>query len=1239
MTNASNTNEYNTAGARGSYAGTDESVFGGGATDQLGNNAHDRNAARAIFRGAQEERIRTEFGEQFTEAYIKELRDELLGDFSVPGSLASNRDRYARDMLNPYEMGIRNFARTAPSEREFSTRSVALLPEVRSLGDSSAALRNKALNSYCFWSFDRDDRNSIDVDNTTAPPERQGPAAVMPDQIRNAQLQVPATDALREMLTQKIQSSLAEAVGSMGDLARDSFGDSIRDDLRGVKNFFGLDPAPGYEMSAGTLSVADLTLDNFYWFYYSVYQNRRYITPISDPAVTAGPAPSAPGLVIDIYGDEGMRINQLVALYAAQRGRDIALQIDNELIEQSIRSPDPGIDGATLTEGGSYDANARAYAEQALTRVGGDGTEDLDAEQLARLKRLAEQAFLIDYLPEFAALNQNKRTPLYADPQGRRYFSMVHGQTDTIVNKLLYNGSIQSLEKLLPSEISGLVPQIRLYKIFYDILENGQRGATYEQEVPFEAHVDPQSITSMTNTGIQRGEGAGIVSFDWKLEGQNPFTARRDIYAELKLYFQSMEDFIRRVNLPTVGRGNRPFSYVDLVNIGLVEKTTALAWNPDYFKLKIETGWVPPAEDVFVGTAEERQEKQAAVKASRMSMYLTAIDHNIEVNEFGNVSLTIEYIAWQEGSYFDADSDVLADRNALTARLLRRKKLLDAAATCNEDYIASLTREYQLKIRDEKYNSWQRIMKELYQNNRIFYVPVNTVALNSYINHGRTNFKGIRGLLQNPASPSPINNLNLAAASGEADIEAHLGVTPPAEGQEEDTILKRLTELTYDDAGVQTSVQFFYFGDLMEIALSNISETLANAPPGTDVQGKLDKKMRFIMGPISFKKMTSNADMEMPTTAEQIQRLRDGQPPAPEPESQSSIVYNINIADIPISVNYFVEWFINQALSQERSFYPFLAFVRDLASKLIRSVMSEQGQSFQNIARQNLQLRTLFFSGKAGRDEGGNPEDLLEDRMNVLPIGSDQCCGGAPEGTYSRIDLDDAFNYNRTRLRGSPLLTRPDRGDEAFHYMLMYAITTEAAQNLEGDPVEDAQKGIYHLAIAQDRGILKKVDFTKTNIAGLREARFENDLIGSATGLSILANVYDIKVKMVGNTGFYPGMKMFLDPAGLGGNIGSPTKRGDPAYKLGIGGYHTIYRVESYIESGKFETTLHAIFEGTGGPAALGFNSPNETAEVEEDPTAESGPSSVSSPDNNQCNAATQAVDLLFGKARRSAEG
>ena len=168
-----------------------------------------------------------------------------------------------------------------------------------------------------------------------------------------------------------------------------------------------------------------------------------------------------------------------------------------------------------------------------------------------------------------------------------------------------------------------------------------------------------------------------------------------------------------------------------------------------------------------------------------------------------------------------------------------------------------------------------------------------------------------------------------------------------------------------------------------------------------------------------------------------------------EPEVESQIVYNINIADIPISVNYFIEWFMDQSISRERTIYPFLNFIRDLANKLLTSILSEQAQSFRNITRQNLQLRTNFFSAKAHTDENGQSVDILSSRRNILPQGNQN----------TRINLDAVFDDQRN-LSG-PLLERPGEGEEAYHYMLMYAINTERTQTLVGNIAEDTEKGIY----------------------------------------------------------------------------------------------------------------------------------------------------------------------------------
>ena len=505
-------------------------------------------------------------------------------------------------------------------------------------------------------------------------------------------------------------------------------------------------------------------------------------------------------------------------------------------------------------------------------------------------------------------------------------------------------------------------------------------------------------------------------------------------------------------------------------------------------------------------------------------------------------------------------------------------------------------------------------MRELYENDKIFYLSVNPLEIEGYINYGSTNQGGINGfrdLFRNGNRTSALDNYDVtdstAARNGTDAIvesigEDGLGVTD--EGEEE-TILGRLKDLTYDTSEeVAVDVQFFYFGDLIETALRIISRyegTQDGNQEQTGVIGKIQKKLKFLLGPISFRQYSYAGATYQNVFEQRIENLEleeNNQSDQDLDNLESRLVYNINLADIPISVHYFIEWFMEQSLSRDRTIYPFLTFVRDLANKLLRSVFQDQGQSFKNITRQNLQLRSNVLTAKAAAGEGGVSVDILESRKNIIPFAPNR---------FTRIDVDEAFDNRGV----APLLEAPGDGEDAYNYMLLYAINMESVQELNGDPAMDAEKGIYHLAIAKDRGILKSVSFSKTDIPGLREQRFETGILENATGLAILANVYDITVKLFGNINFVPGMKIYLDPAGLSGEIGSPSDRSSPAYVLGIGGYHTIYRVESYIESGQFETTITAVFEGTGQRPTLGFNTPNNTAE------------------QARCDEARRAVDLL----------
>ena len=59
-------------------------------------------------------------------------------------------------------------------------------------------------------------------------------------------------------------------------------------------------------------------------------------------------------------------------------------------------------------------------------------------------------------------------------------------------------------------------------------------------------------------------------------------------------------------------------------------------------------------------------------------------------------------------------------------------------------------------------------------------------------------------------------------------------------------------------------------------------------------------------------------------------------------------------------------------------------------------------------------------------------------------------------------------------------------------------------------------------------------------MAYLREARFYNQ---GNYGLLQLGAVYNVQLELFGNTLFYPGMEVFVDPRGFGGPQMGPNHR------------------------------------------------------------------------------------------------
>ena len=100
---------------------------------------------------------------------------------------------------------------------------------------------------------------------------------------------------------------------------------------------------------------------------------------------------------------------------------------------------------------------------------------------------------------------------------------------------------------------------------------------------------------------------------------------------------------------------------------------------------------------------------------------------------------------------------------------------------------------------------------------------------------------------------------------------------------------------------------------------------------------------------------------------------------------------------------------------------------------------------------------------------------------------------------------------------------------------------------------------IPHFYIGGQKGILKNVSFSRTQIPGKLEAALAAGEEPARKNL-LFQNKYDAQIEIFGNPVYKPGMLVYLDPRGLG--LGTPegldnikTGEVDFKYDLGIGGY------------------------------------------------------------------------------------
>lgn len=771
---------------------------------------------------------------------------------------------------------------------------------------------------------------------------------------------------------------------------------------------------------------------------------------------------------------------------------------------------------------------------------------ELSEDDIKAKQKFLKQCLLMSRLKDMESINLNDMSNKSAGSvhesipyKGRLYLVDEKDQNkdkSSIINKLLIPNisSIEPFVNITPSEHANLIPKIRLVKVYTE------DGELKEYEFKFPKHTDSKRVNDLFSTDFDRGSDFGIKEFSFSFDGTSPATAKNDITATLKLYFQSFNDFIKD---HPMNDGHR---YVDLLILPSKSdgtpspekigsgNTSPLQFDPSYYRIRADVGWESESAPDHI---------KPAIQKINKTFYLNMVDHEIDIRDDGSIEITVSYRAYIESALKGTTLDALASREARAALEKIRKQYQEVlnSSACTLEQLTTIRAQFLQIEENLRKNAFQSIIKRLVEYGLMKHVTVDSSA-------GETFRK--TGFISAPAVFTGV-----PVGTGEPIKEK----SNPADFTMNNNEFKdiRLTNNKSD-----LFINYFFLADLLYVILDCLYDPNDESKKENEAYIKGTENFKFLLSSFQYIDLFNNSNSE-----------------------------SVNIGNIPISVELFNEWFTENVLKPERVSYPVMYFIRDISKYLVTEILLES--CFKNDLNKTLQFKTNNFLGRRNKSEKRDPiGSLLMNQSNnvMLDVGQHYNDGDLP--------LEADLNGVSTSVK------------DLYNYITIYAESPRIKTDKVGNKLDDEMNGIMHYQLGRDRGILKKIKFSKSDMQYIREARFFRH---GHDGLMQLSAVYKVSMDMIGNTLYYPGMEVFIDPVGLlgAGSDFDPRKQTSIANKMGFGGYHLVTSVKSSIGPGKFTTSVEALFSysGDGDPRSRVIGSreevpvePIDTTKINEKP-------------------------------------
>ena len=872
--------------------------------------------------------------------------------------------------------------------------------------------------------------------------------------------------------------------------------------------------------------------------------------------------------------------------------------------------------GAAGTPGGSVDpddwstpiaiGNANNYRVQMEQATADEEVHiyempDLPGRPSAAVANFKEQCFMLGHILKFAEyklynveLVERKRLPYQPtkdDSKPTNACVMAHSEPYAFMNKLTQYGTQSTLLNLKEHEISSLVPKIRLFKVF----EN-DKAEEISQEFHFDAFPNSTSLDFLMSDRKKRGVGVGIKDFTFSYEGSNPFSVKKSIFASLELFAASFDELFRhRQDI----RGN-DYRYVDLAlktgGKGLKNKINPLKGSLEFenlenlnFRIKAVVGWqAPPTKTGASATSFSN-----AINNSFVTLNLTPKIHKFNIQDDGSVIFSCTYVAYIEDHFEARMFNIFGTEKAFKRQLERKITLMGLNVDCDADQMKKTKEKYKDQAKEDLNDVASSLVQRLIDRELVRYVNIPFSELSDLNKQGPYSKFG-KKFSEYKIKPdeTKITRIEKMASSGKDLTTA-----------EKKVALNKGYFSMRPQRGANNqnySCAFFYVSDLIDVIVEGISERMESADAllteihdkkllslegsaeAADAQNELVQKEKkaYLQQKEAFKKMR--------VLLGPIEIVNQQDP------KQSKF---INMGDLPVSVKYFVEWMAKQTINKASIDYPLPKFLNQFFKDFINTFLND------NTCHKGEVHQRVTLSQAAITSYKRRPDDLTDTITAAIYMVRE-----AKKSTFvSRLDLDNWWPpisgrptdpwpvLNISGVHNEPIADAGARNE--INYLVYYAGRSHPVEKQNGNFIEDKNMGIHHYAIGKDRGLVKNIRMTTTNVPYLKEMRLN---AGDFDGLEQLREVYNVEIDCYANVNTFPGTYIYVDPRGF-----SPTtvhvpekvledmkKRNPVAWqalkeqdltRFGIGGYYMIKRSEHSFGPGKVKTTIQAQWTHQSG--------------------------------------------------------